>query len=94
MKKETEEKINFLLEDGDADEALKCCLNALKDEKLAEDYMFWFTYGKVFWKLGRRPEATSAFRRSLELNPESPAKIALEFNDDISDFFNPDLLNP
>lgn len=54
----------------------------------------WFTLGKILWKLGRRSEATSAYRTAVHIDPASPAAIALAHADDIASFFNPDLFNP
>lgn len=94
MKEETVKEINRLLTTGDTEKALSVCIGQMTAGDATADYMFWFLYGKILWKLGKIPSATTAYRRSIELNPESPAKIALEMSDDISGFFNPDLLNP
>lgn len=59
-----------------------------------DDDRAWFEYGKALWKAGMRPAAETAYRRAVELNPRSDARIALELSEDISSFFNPDLLNP
>ena len=53
-----------------------------------------FLRGKVYWRLGLRPQATSDYAAASLLNPDSPATEALRMARDIEDFFNPDLLNP
>lgn len=54
----------------------------------------WFTLGKILWKLGRRAEATSAYRTAADIDPSGPSAIALAHAQDIADYFNPDLFNP
>lgn len=53
-----------------------------------------FLKGKVYWRMGRRSEATNCYMAAAALDPESPAVQALEQARDIESFFNPDLLNP
>lgn len=53
-----------------------------------------YVRGKLFWKLGRRSQATSDYAAAAELDPDGPAAMALEQARDIENFFNPDLLNP
>lgn len=50
--------------------------------------------GKRLWKLGRRGEAISDYRRAAALDPDGPGRLLAEHSDAIMDFFNPDLLNP
>lgn len=88
------DNVNRLLATGMPDKAVEMCRGLFTREDMREDANLWFAYGKALWMLQRRPEAEMAFRRALELNPESPAKVALEFCEDITSFFNPDLLNP
>ena len=54
----------------------------------------YYCLGRVLWKFDRRSEALSAFPAAVRLNPDSPARHALEMGRDVFDFYNPDLLNP
>lgn len=60
-------------------------------EGLAEMY---FRRGKLYWRLGRRSDATSDYAKASAIDPSSPAVKALEHARDVADFFNPDLYNP
>lgn len=86
--------IEDMLRHGQLDEAYEICRQRLRDKDFASDSTLWFLYGKTLWALGRRAEAESAYRHSVDLNPDSPARIALEMSEDISAFFNPDIMNP
>ncbi|MCM1110968.1 MAG: hypothetical protein NC336_07170 [Clostridium sp.] len=59
-----------------------------------DDPDLYFRRGKINWRLGRRPAATSDYLKATALDPESPAREALEFARRIESFYNPDLLNP
>lgn len=54
----------------------------------------YYCLGRLLWKFDRRAEALSAYTTAVRLNPDSPARHALEMAQGIFDFFNPDLLNP
>lgn len=73
------------------EEALQCVTLAIESEP---DDGLYLLRGRLYWKLGRRSEATSDYCRAVELNPESAAAMLLEQARGIADFFNPDLLNP
>lgn len=88
------EEIEKILIRGDNERALEICKELMKEPGTTEDARFWFIYGKTLWRLNRRQQAEAAYRRAVEINPDSPARLALEMSEDISAFFNPDLLNP
>ncbi len=54
----------------------------------------YFLLGNAYNKLGNHKEAISAYCKAIEINPNSPAKIALTQIREIMDFFNHDLYNP
>ncbi|MCM1163547.1 MAG: hypothetical protein NC339_04785 [Muribaculaceae bacterium] len=54
----------------------------------------YFERGKLKWRMGDRSGATSDYMKAVSLNPDSPARRALEQAQDVADFFNPDLYNP
>ena len=60
----------------------------------ADDDAAWYLRGKANWKLGNHSIAISDYEHASLLNPDSPARHALEMSRDILDYFNPDLLNP
>lgn len=53
-----------------------------------------FLRGKVYWRLGNRSAAQNDYMASAAIDPEGPARAALEYAREIEAFFNPDLLNP
>lgn len=58
------------------------------------DAEVYFLRGKAYWRLGNRASALSDYATAADLDPDSPAVIALEQAREIEAFFNPDLLNP
>jgi tetratricopeptide (TPR) repeat protein len=56
-----------------------------------EDYLI---QGKCFQQKQEWAEAINAYKKALELNPESKAKFALEYIYDILNYRYTDLLNP
>ncbi len=86
------QEIQSLLASGELEEALRkvSALIALSPQ----DAGLYFTRGKIYWRMGRRPEATGDYARAVDLDPSSPARHALEQAREIDGFFNPDLYNP
>lgn len=54
----------------------------------------WYTRGRVYWRMGQKGKAITDYEEAAHLDPESPAKMALEMSHDIMDFYNKDLYNP
>lgn len=50
--------------------------------------------GKVHWKAGHRKEAVNDFLYAISLNPDSKAKMLLDYANSILDYYNKDLFNP
>lgn len=50
--------------------------------------------GVEAWRRGERGRAMSLYAESAELDPDGPARHALEMADDIMSFFDPNQLNP
>lgn len=86
------QKINTLLDQDLLDLALAEINEAIAHDPT--DDSLHFLRGKLHWRLGNQAEAMTDYARAVELNPDSPARRALEQSRDIMDFFNPDLLNP
>lgn len=53
-----------------------------------------FEEGKRLWAEGRHGEAMTQYNNALELDPESPARVALEMAGRIMDFRDKMRLNP
>ncbi|MBD5173415.1 MAG: tetratricopeptide repeat protein [Bacteroidales bacterium] len=87
-----EEQITGLIEEGKFDEAIALISQAIVSNN--EDDRLYFLRGKVHWKKGMRKEAMNDYASAIRLNPDSPAKIAMEQARAVANFFNPDLLNP
>lgn len=89
------EIIDRLVADGSLEDAVEqlsaCIAAAVSQDALAEMY---FRRGKLYWRLGRRADATSDYAKASAIDPSSPAVKALEHARDVADFFNPDLYNP
>lgn len=87
-----EAQITGLIDAGKYDEAIELISRALAANN--DNDSLYFLRGKIYWKKGLRKEAMNDYSYALMLNPDSPAKIALEHARDVASFFNPDLLNP
>ncbi len=62
--------------------------------KLPADADALYMKGKILWKMGRKAEAMSSYASAVDLNPDSPAAIALAQARQIMNFYNKDLYNP
>ncbi len=54
----------------------------------------YYLEGKAHQQKQEWAEAINAYKKALELDPESPAKFALDYINDILDFRYTDLINP
>lgn len=89
--------IDSLVASGRLEEALEAMTLGINgcgsdDKKTLAD--MYFRRGKLYWRLGRRADATSDYAKAADFDPESPAVRALENARDVEAFFNPDLYNP
>ena len=84
--------IEKLIADGLLDEAISLLSNALKQAPADDNLLF--KRGKLLWKKGDIAGAMNDYCRAAQINPDSPAAIALEHAHDVQQFFNPDILNP
>lgn len=50
--------------------------------------------GLKYWSMGQRREAINDYLAALKINPDSKAKMALDYANSILDYYNKDLLNP
>lgn len=86
-------EIESLLSKNRLDEALSLVDENIKSSGSNLDLLYFYR-GKINWRKGLNSQAITDFEHSVALNPESKARHALEMARDITDFFNPDLLNP
>lgn len=87
------QNIEALISAGELEKALTELDKAISENGGGDDRLL-FMRGKLRWRLGQRPGATSDFMAAVEINPSSPARMALEQARDVEAFFNPDLYNP
>lgn len=87
-----DQKYKTLISSGHYAEAMTV-LDSLLEMDPADDGVL-FDRGKLRWRMGDRSGAMGDYARAVEVNPDSPAAMALEQARDIADFFNPDLYNP
>lgn len=88
----TIQEIQKLISEGKFEKAIEKLDHAIEQNPLNAEW--WYLRGRVYWKTGQRANAISDYEEAVHINPESPAKKALEMANDIMDFFNHDLMNP
>lgn len=86
--------INIQLDKLPPEDAINQIRSLLKQQQNRENAVLWFLLGKFLWKLGKNGEAISAFTTSVDIDPNGPGKIALEMANQITEYYNPDLMNP
>lgn len=86
------QKIEELINENRLEEALLLLNKKIEDDK--NNDKAYFCRGKVYWKMGNKSQAITDYEHAVDINPDSPARIALDNARDIISFFNPDLYNP
>jgi len=84
--------IEALISSDRLDEAREALDKYINDNP--SDARALFLRGKVNWRLGDRSAAQNDYMASAAIEPDGPARAALDYARDIESFFNPDLLNP
>ncbi len=87
-----EERIRTLLEDSKADEAI-ALLDLYRAEGNAMDDKLYYLLGNAWRKKGNWQMAMNNYLEAVAINPESPARQALEIANEILDFYNKDMYN-
>ena len=54
----------------------------------------WIRLGQEFMQKQQWGDAINAYHQALELQPDGPAKVALEYIYDVLEYKNNDLFNP
>jgi tetratricopeptide (TPR) repeat protein len=86
------QKIEELINENRVDDAIIALDLAIKSD--ADNDQLYFTRGKLHWRLGNRSQAITDYEHAVAINPNSPARIALDNAHDVISFFNPDIFNP
>lgn len=86
------EEIERMVEEGAYEEALRA-LDGNVGAEPAND-LWYLMRGQLLWRLGENAKAMSDFAHAVQINPDSPAKAALDLTRSVMDFYNPDMLNP
>ena len=73
----------------EAIDALNCILESDPENEAAITLR-----GQKYWGLGLRKQAINDYLSAIRINPDSPAKMLLEYSSSILDFYSKDLLNP
>ena len=86
------QKIEELINENRLEDAI-IALNSAIELDDNNDLLF-FHRGKLHWRLGNRSQAITDYEHAVAINPQSPARIALDNAHDVISFFNPDIFNP
>lgn len=86
------QKIEELINENRLEEAIIELNFAI--ESGANNDRLYFERGKLHWRMGNRAQAITDYEHAVAINPQSPARIALDNAHDVISFFNPDIFNP
>ena len=86
------ERIKALLEADKADEAI-ALLEQWRSGGGAMDDRLFYLLGNAWRKKGNWQMAMNNYLEAVQLNPESPARQALDIAREILDFYNTDMYN-
>lgn len=84
--------IKTLISEGAIDEAA-AALDRLAAARPDSDEVLYMR-GKLAWRRGDMRRAVTDFNAALALNPDSPARVALDQATSVLNFYNTDLYNP
>ena len=86
------QKIEELINENRPEDAITELNFALESE--GNNDRLYFERGKLHWRMGNRAQAITDYEHAVAINPQSPARIALDNAHDVISFFNPDIFNP
>lgn len=86
------ERIQALLAADEADEAISL-LDAYRAGGGPMDDGLFYLLGNAWRKKGNWQMAMNNYLEALDINPDSPAKQALDIANEILDFYNKDMYN-
>ena len=85
-------EIEALLKKDQAHQAVRVMEDYAKSGFSFSDSLFYL-WGNAYRKLGDIPAAMSLYAKAVQLNPDSPAKLALRAADRIMSFYNENMFN-
>ena len=86
------ERITALLDAHKADEAIRLLEDFMAGGGVMDDTLYYLL-GNAWRKKGNWQMAMNNYLEAININPDSPAKQALDIANDILDFFNKDMYN-
>ena len=86
------EKIKQLLNAGKSDEAISLLTHFVHENPSSDEVFFWL--GNAYRKKENWEFALNNYQQAMDLNPDSPAKLAYKMVIDILNFYNKDMINP
>ena len=86
------EKLKALLDASKADDAIALADRFRAEGGVMDDELFYLL-GNAWRKKGNWQMAMNNYLEAIHLNPESPAKQALDIANEILDFYNKDMYN-
>lgn len=86
------DEIKQLLQDNKTDVAIALLENITSENN--RDDEAYFLLGNAYSKKNAWQQALNAYCQAIEINPESPARLAYNHIQEILSFFNHDLYNP
>lgn len=87
-------QIEHLLHISKPNDAIKLIDSCINQCNTLQSSYAYYLRGNAYWQLGNRRMAINNYNKSIEIDPNSPAKTALRNANDILDFFNHDIYNP
>ena len=87
-----ETKVRTLLEENRADEAIALLESWMKEGGTMDDRLFYLL-GNAWRKKGNWQLAMNNYLEAVALNPDSPARQALDIANEILAFYNKDMYN-
>jgi tetratricopeptide (TPR) repeat protein len=86
------DRIKTLLDANEADEAISL-MDSYRSTGGPMDDSLYYLLGNAWRKKGNWQMAMNNYLEALAINPESPAKQALDIANEILDFYNKDMYN-
>jgi predicted negative regulator of RcsB-dependent stress response len=86
------DRVKDLLDAHKADEAIRLLETYRADGGTMDDELFYLL-GNAWRKKGNWQMAMNNYLEALSINPDSPAKQALDIANEILDFYNKDMYN-
>lgn len=86
------DRVKALLDDDKADEAISL-LERFRAEGGPMDDTLFYLLGNAWRKKGNWQMAINNYLEAIHINPDSPARQALDIANEILDFYNKDMYN-